>query len=159
MKHFVVTRRPFKHPCCWLAVLCVSELIFVSKLLICPVHLTGYVTLLLKQNFVAFILFKEFIVPVLSAQPYMGASILPFPRLKEYCRRWKRTNVGAGGCQDGDGISTKCCFPDMTWLLHLKLIAAVNAYIGLGPFALQHGWRRVLWGPTPPWRVTVVNDF
>lgn len=40
-------------------------------------HLTGYVTLLLKQNFVAFILFKEFIVPVLSAQPYMGALYYP----------------------------------------------------------------------------------
>lgn len=45
---------------------------------------------------------------------------------------------------DGGGVSTKYCFPDMTWLLHLKLTAAVTAYIGLGPFTLQHGWRRVL---------------
>lgn len=63
----------------------------------------------------------------------MLSPILPSPRLTEHCRTGERKNVRAGRCQGRGGVSMKCCFHDMTWLLHLELPAAVAACTGLGP--------------------------
>ena len=68
-------------------------------------------------------------------------------------------NVGAGGCQDGGGVSIECCFPDMAWLLHLKLTAAVTAYKDQAHQHCSMDGEGSYESPLLPEELQVVNDF